>query len=184
MRIVRAADLVRTPWKNGGGETAEIAVHPPGAGFADFGWRISLATVAGGGLFSWFGGVDRTLTILTGEGMDLTIDGHEYRLTAASAPLAFPGDVPAAANLIGGPVTDLNVMTRRGVFSHRVERIGPGLIATSAGGTVAVVATEAVRIDASDLATGDAAFLEPDEGAVLHGGSALLIRIHPSGAQP
>ena len=49
VRIIPAQDLVRTPWKNGGGTTAEVAVHPPGAGFEDFDWRISMADVAADG---------------------------------------------------------------------------------------------------------------------------------------
>jgi environmental stress-induced protein Ves len=36
----------RLPWKNGGGSTTEIAIAPPDAGFDDFDWRISLATIA------------------------------------------------------------------------------------------------------------------------------------------
>ncbi len=42
------------PWKNGGGETAEIAVFPPSADLSEFGWRISMATVSSDGPFSAF----------------------------------------------------------------------------------------------------------------------------------
>ncbi|SFQ22142.1 HutD protein [Ectopseudomonas toyotomiensis] len=31
------------PWKNGGGETLELAIAPAGAGLEDFAWRISSA---------------------------------------------------------------------------------------------------------------------------------------------
>ena len=41
MRILRAPDYRRMPWKNGGGETTEIAVFPAGAGLDDFDWRVS-----------------------------------------------------------------------------------------------------------------------------------------------
>ena len=34
--LYRRADRVFRPWKNGGGETAEILVAPPGADFEDF----------------------------------------------------------------------------------------------------------------------------------------------------
>ena len=49
------------PWKNGGGETAEIAVSPPGAALDDFDWRLSMARVETDGPFSAFPGIDRTL---------------------------------------------------------------------------------------------------------------------------
>jgi environmental stress-induced protein Ves len=123
MRVLRAADYKIMPWKNGGGTTTEIAVSPDGAGLDDFDWRISMAKVETGGPFSSFAGIDRTLTVLTGEGIVLDIAGQPpARLTTASAPLAFPGDVPTGAILIDGPITDLNVMTRRGRIAHQVER--------------------------------------------------------------
>jgi environmental stress-induced protein Ves len=53
MRILRAENYRRMQWKNGGGETAEIAVSPDSAGLDDFDWRISMATgQASGGPFS------------------------------------------------------------------------------------------------------------------------------------
>ncbi|TIV73619.1 MAG: HutD family protein, partial [Mesorhizobium sp.] len=67
------------------------------------------------GPFSSFAGIDRTLSVLEGEGIVLDIAGRAPALlTADSAPLAFAGDVPTSAALISGPITDLNVMTRRG----------------------------------------------------------------------
>ncbi|RWM16854.1 MAG: HutD family protein [Mesorhizobium sp.] len=123
MRILRAADYRVMPWKNGGGTTTEIAVSPDGAGLDDFDWRVSMARVETSGPFSSFTGIDRTLSVLEGEGVVLDIAGRPpERLTADSAPLAFAGDVPTSAALIGGPITDLNVMTRRGRMAHVVER--------------------------------------------------------------
>ena len=124
MRILRAADYRSMPWKNGGGTTTEITVSPEGAGLDDFDWRVSMARVEGGGPFSGFAGVDRTLAVLEGEGIVLDIGGRPpERLTGASAPLSFPADVPTTAALISGPITDLNVMTRRGRATHTVERL-------------------------------------------------------------
>lgn len=124
MRVLRAGDYREMPWKNGGGTTTEIAVFPAGAGLEEFDWRISMARVEGGGPFSLFAGVDRTLAILEGEGIVLKVDGSiPIGLTARSEPLPFPADVPTSAALIGGPVTDLNVMSRRSRVSHCVERL-------------------------------------------------------------
>ena len=123
MHIVRSEEYRRMPWKNGAGETAEIAVFPPGAGLEDFDWRVSMATVAADGPFSFFPGVDRTLSILDGEGMRLQIEGGpETTLTTRSDPLAFPADASATAALVNGPILDLNVMSRRGRWQHRMEK--------------------------------------------------------------
>jgi uncharacterized protein len=123
MRILRAENYRRMRWKNGGGETAEIAVFPDGAVLDDFGWRVSMATVAAGGPFSAFPDVDRTLSILEGEGIMLDIEGRQpVTLTGASAPYSFAADAATNAELLGGPITDLNVMTRRGRYVNRVTR--------------------------------------------------------------
>lgn len=120
-RVIRAADCRSLPWKNGGGATTEICVHPPGAGLGDFDWRVSMATVASDGPFSVFAGVDRTLTLLAGGGLRLVISAAApVVLGSGSAPLSFPADVPTQSALTGAPVTDLNVMTRRGVWRHTV----------------------------------------------------------------
>ncbi|MFD9901141.1 HutD family protein [Mesorhizobium sp. NPDC059025] len=124
MRILRASDYRSMPWKNGGGTTTEIVVSPAGAGLDDFDWRISMARVEAGGPFSVFAGIDRTLSILEGGGMTLSIAGREaVELTRASAPLLFPADAATEATLPAGPITDLNVMTRRGRVRHTVRRL-------------------------------------------------------------
>lgn len=129
LRVIRSADYRRMPWKNGGGETIEIAIWPEGATVADFDWRLSMAGVATDGPFSLFPGIDRTLVVLDGEGIELGVgDAPPARLTKASPPFSFPGDVAAGATLISGPITDLNVMTRRGVLAHRVTSLTLGAL--------------------------------------------------------
>ena len=124
MKLYRASEHKRMPWKNGGGETVEIAVFPSGAGVDDFDWRISMATVASDGPFSIFLNIDRTLSILDGAGISLAMEGgQEVALHGASLPFSFAADIAVAATLVDGPVTDLNVMTRRGRYRHSVERV-------------------------------------------------------------
>lgn len=122
MKRLTARDYKRMPWKNGKGETVEIAVFPPGASMDAFEWRISMASVVNDGAFSLFPEIDRTLSILSGQGMSLTIDdAAPVLLTMDSDPLRFAADVPVDATLVDGAITDLNVMTRRGRFAHSVE---------------------------------------------------------------
>ncbi|NYH19335.1 HutD/Ves family protein [Paraburkholderia bryophila] len=67
--LIRGADLVAAPWKNGGGVTREVAAVPEQAGLDCFVWRVSIADVAQAGPFSRFAGIDRTLVLLSGAGM-------------------------------------------------------------------------------------------------------------------
>lgn len=183
MKVLRAKDYKRMPWKNGGGETVEIAIFPEKASLADFDWRVSMATVATDGPFSSFPGIDRTLSILQGKGMRLMIEGRKPALTTGeTAPLPFPADVATSATLVDGPIVDLNVMTRRGRLTHSVQRLAldhPHRAESLGGTTLVLCHGGAVRLTASDataeLAAGDTAALtgaasltiEPAASAVL-----------------
>lgn len=118
--LIPFAGLTAVPWKNGGGSTTEIAIEPVGAGFDDFDWRISLATIGDDGPFSLFPGVDRTLALVDGHGVTLDIDGVERVLVCNDEPVvAFPGEGRVYAKLNRGATTDFNVMTRRGRCRHQ-----------------------------------------------------------------
>jgi environmental stress-induced protein Ves len=187
--VIRAAEARRMAWKNGGGETLELLTSPFGAGLDTFDWRISLATVTADGPFSIFPEIDRTLTLLDGAGLDLTIgDAAPVRLTGDTEPFAFAADVPCRGRLLAGPVTDLNVMTRRGRFSHVVtrerlggrRRVAPGGIAT-----VLICLGREMRLDGGlILGRGDAAVLAggavPDLAPGDDQPAALVIAIEAS----
>lgn len=186
MKVLRSADHKRMPWKNGGGETVEIAMSPDGAGLADFDWRVSMATVATDGPFSSFPGIDRTLSILEGNGMQLFIEGREpVLLTQASDPLFFPADVPVAAKLTDGTITDLNVMTRRERLRHNLLRLvvdGRQEMPLTGGQSLFLCHRGQVELDlAKDkiaLAAGDALLLGEAVGGFLQlRGDALLYAI-------
>jgi environmental stress-induced protein Ves len=119
MIFLPASERAAQPWKNGGGVTREVAAFPPGSGLDNFDWRVSIADVATDGPFSLFPEIDRTLTILSGDGILLDVAGRASRLLPGE-PHSFPGDQPAGATLLGGAVTDLNVMSRRGLIAHEV----------------------------------------------------------------
>ena len=108
------ADIVPTPWKNGGGATREIACWPAGTGLDSFDWRISVATIAADGAFSVFAGIDRSITLLSGDGVLLHGEHGTHRLDQPLVPFAFDGETPIRATLLGGASEDFNVMTRRG----------------------------------------------------------------------
>jgi len=118
------------PWKNGGGTTAEVAVHAeaqPTAAPARFLWRISVATIDRDGPFSDFAGYRRTIMPIEGKGMVLDFGRHGCeRLDRLFEPFDFPGEWSAACRLIDGPCRDFNVMVDRercGVAA-RVVKVG------------------------------------------------------------
>lgn len=123
--LLRAAQHRRMPWKNGGGETIEIAVQPPAAGLDDFDWRLSIATITRNGAFSRFAGIDRRLALLEGDGLRLVIGSGDVTRTVelrpGDAPLHFEGAAPVQAQLLNDPVRDLNLMTRRGAWRQRMQ---------------------------------------------------------------
>ncbi|MEC5161858.1 uncharacterized protein ACFDR9_005213 [Janthinobacterium sp. CG_23.3] len=167
--FIAHADLVAAPWKNGGGSTTEVAVFPRGAGFDDFDWRISLATIARSGAFSVFPGIDRSLCLVAGDGVTLTLDGERrITLSAANPLLWFAGEAAVHAD-VASITTDFNVMTRRSRCRHQLERVSvPAELARRSPTTLlfvadggAVVARAGAR--AYTLGLFDALLLDADD---------------------
>src|SRR5690606_34168292 len=151
------------------------------AGLDDFGWRISMATVATDGPFSSFPGIDRTLSILSGAGIQLDIAGRpRILMDSGSEPCLFPADLATSARLIDGPVTDLNVMTRRSLFRHRVERHKEACsIAPSSSLRLVLCDTGTITVrsgaQTSFLEPLDALFPDPDEPILVAGDGTFFI---------
>ncbi|MGW7574263.1 HutD/Ves family protein [Streptomyces sp. NPDC054765] len=123
MRILRAEGRPAVPWSNGGGVTREIAVHPAGAGWDTFAWRVSLADVTRDGPYSPLPGVRRILTVVDGAGLELTVDGTTRLLPDRCRPFAFPGGAATGSRLLDGPVVNLNVMLREGRAAATVDLV-------------------------------------------------------------
>jgi environmental stress-induced protein Ves len=124
--LIRGADLVAAPWKNGGGVTREVAAFPEGAGLDAFVWRVSVADVAQAGPFSRFAGIDRTLVLLSGAGMllDEKVETSTTNTLALTQPLdiaQFAGEAQIDARLVDGATRDFNLMVRRGAAVGETE---------------------------------------------------------------
>ncbi|MEO6778740.1 MAG: HutD family protein [Gemmatimonadaceae bacterium] len=190
MRVLKSDEYTRMLWRNGHGETAQVAIGPATATLEGFDWRVSMARIDGDGPFSIFPQTDRTLAVLRGDGLRISVDGAtSTEVAPSSEPLSFPGDVPAAATLIGGTVTDLNVMTRRDRFRHsmRALRVARRVeIKIDCTLALLVCADEAVHVQASDetfrLSSLDSLFVNETHAALMISSdtSALvyLIEIH------
>lgn len=129
--LLKTSDLSRTPWKNGLGTTREIARG--GEGPDGWSWRLSLADVEQDNAFSLFPGCERTLALLSGDGLSLRVDGAPpVLLQDPLALVRFSGDVETYGTLHGGPTVDFNVITRRDEVEHEVVLMRPGLVVTPA----------------------------------------------------
>jgi uncharacterized protein len=110
------AEIVPTPWRNGGGTTRELLAWPNSH---DWLWRVSIAEVASAGPFSHFAGVQRWLAIIAGAGIALTIDDKTQNLSCDTAPMYFSGTSNSHCELLSGTISDCNLMLREDAGSMR-----------------------------------------------------------------
>lgn len=104
---LKAGDYRRQRWKNGGGWTTELAAE---SGL----WRLSIAEIEQSGPFSDFAGYERTIMLLSGDGMQLDFEeAPGVRIDRPGEPFVFDGGWKAHCRLLGGPSTDMNLMVDR-----------------------------------------------------------------------
>lgn len=177
MRIIRFADLVETPWKNGGGITRTIAADTRGEATL---WRLSMADVAEGGPFSSFAGLMRVLTVIDGTGM--VLHGPDGDLAADFArPVTFDGATSITASLGAGPVRDLNLMYDPAAVSAEVvvlDGAGDGREpGTPDLGFVLCIRGAVELPEGKSLAPGDSVLLEGALPALRLGQDAIALTI-------
>jgi environmental stress-induced protein Ves len=107
---VRFADVPRSRWANGLGETVELW-RTPAAG--PFDARLSIATIGSDAPFSSLPGVDRVLLSLSPHPLTLDVDGGRMVLEQFDT-VAFTGEAAVRAVGVTTPGYDLNLMVRRG----------------------------------------------------------------------
>lgn len=178
-RIISPPDFRAMPWKNGGGCTTEIHLHPQGAALDDFDWRASIADVATDGPFSCFAGVDRTLVLLDGNGVRLAGEGVDVTLREAFDRCEFRGELAIGGTLIDGPVRDFNLMVRRGRMRGGVTLVRGRPAPIAAAGFVLCYAAAGIHHCTLagrapiELAQGHALLVEAD-------GEALAMVVQPA----
>lgn len=121
INLVRYAACQDEPWRNGGGTTRTLWTRgDPASPVA----RISVAEITRDAPFSCFPGIDRTFCALGPGPVVLWIDGAPSRLEHGQC-ISFAGEAEVRAQLPGGPVRALNVMTMRGHARHRITHAKP-----------------------------------------------------------
>ncbi len=173
-RHLTRKDYTEMPWINGRGLTIEIMrKSAPGDGFL---WRFSMATVTEDGAFSLLPGIERNLTVIDGPGFDL-IGAASFRAEALM-PVAFPGDIPLAAQNVTGKATDFNVMTMRTLQKPKVEVVANAPLAALPGATLCLFALGPAQFGPYSLAPNDFLFDAPD--AAVTGAQVLAIHLFES----
>lgn len=123
--ILHLADSTKRKWAHGdvreigAGKLGTDATLLPAEG-TEWDWRLSVASIEAAGEFTPYEGFDRTLTVIAGELLELTIDGSAHAVEALR-PLRFSGGSAVAAGLPTGDVLALNLITRAGAVRGNVR---------------------------------------------------------------
>ncbi|MGH6718333.1 MAG: HutD/Ves family protein [Alphaproteobacteria bacterium] len=168
-RVLRRATQRVVPWRNGHGTTREIHVAP-GPSPDRFAWRVRIATIDRPGPFSPYPGVDRTIMVIDGAGMILTIDGVPHRVEERFLPFGFRGESAVVCSPLGGRIHDFNVMTDRTLCSARVAviRLAEGEVRTRAAPGSGLLACLAGKVSVSVAGQAPAA-LDPWDCVLFDG---------------
>jgi uncharacterized protein len=100
------SEYVRTPWKNGGGTTTDIA-------FNGEVWRFSRTPITVPGPFSDYRGFDRMQVLVAGTGLVLQRPDGDIDVRRPFEPVRFAGETPIVSRLEAGPVEVVNLMGER-----------------------------------------------------------------------
>lgn len=119
---------MRTPWKNGGGVTVDIA-------FEGDVWRFSRTPITQAGPFSDYTGFDRRQVLISGRGLVLQTPTGEIDVRRPFQPVRFAGETPIVSRLEAGPVEVINLMGERSrvaldlvvLEAGRSRPLGPGI---------------------------------------------------------
>ena len=115
-RLISKETYKSTPWKNGRGQTQEIAIYPEGSTLqgGDFLWRLSTARVEQDSAFSLFPDYDRTLVVTKGNGARLLREDSSLpTVLGPLVPYTFSGEVAVHCELPGGSIQDLGLFTKK-----------------------------------------------------------------------
>jgi hypothetical protein len=150
--ILDPAAYRRTPWKNGGGVTIDIAgAHQLGAdpgGWDGMIWRFGRTRIEAPGPFSDLAGYDRILSVIDGRGLMLHPRGHApVDVRAPFRPVRFPGEWAITSELTAGPVGVLNLLADRALCAIEVSFPPAGARASIAGCHCIVFALDDAKMD-------------------------------------
>jgi len=154
------AQYRRTPWKNGGGTTTDIAEQ-------DDVWRFGRTPITTPGPFSDYSGFDRVQVLVAGRGLVLETPGGEIDVRASFKPVRFPGETPITSRLEAGPVEVVNLIGKRSAVAIDLVVLAAGQsIQLAQGIHLAYAAAGSAKIQGHDVPA--------DHCLRIDGGPAML----------
>ncbi len=121
IEVIEPAKFKTVAWKNGKGETIEMAINSGGT-LNDFDWRLSMASVVEDGIFSNFSGYTRNLILIAGDGINLQHNDSKIdKLTNLLDYATFDGGDKTVGNLHTNEITDFNIIARTADYSTVVN---------------------------------------------------------------
>jgi environmental stress-induced protein Ves len=191
-RITRLAPSTyrRTPWKNGGGVTIDIAWASRAGcetgGWSGMLWRFGRTAIQTEAPFSDLGGFDRLQMVVAGRGLVLQTPTSEIDLREPLVAVRFAGETPIVSRLEAGPVEVVNLIADRSYAAIDLVLLAAGIPRQLGRGIhVCYASHEACTARCNgvvhDLAAGHALQIECDDAIVIEVvlGCALIASILP-----
>ena len=136
------------PWANGRGTSYEIASDRIESG--EWTWRLAMAPVNEDGPFSRIECVNRSLAVVEGAGMLLSVDRKKLQCLPMQV-VRFRGDAITEATLTDGPIMDINLMVRRKEADGEIAIISDAGVLEGASIVVAVGGSARVKCGDSTI---------------------------------
>jgi environmental stress-induced protein Ves len=133
--LLDPAGYRRTPWKNGGGVTVDIAEHEDA-------WRFGRTPITLPGPFSDYAGFDRAQVLVAGRGLVLQTPDGDIEVRTPLRPVAFAGETPILSRLEAGPVEVVNLIGNRAKVRIDLQVLRAGATLGRSAGTHIVYAAE------------------------------------------
>jgi uncharacterized protein len=166
----------RTPWKNGGGVTIDIAesVLPgfePGS-WQGMVWRFGRTAIVKPAPFSDLSGFDRAQVLVSGRGLVLETPNGEIDIRHPFMPIRFAGETQIVSRLEAGPVEVVNLIGDRSRVSIDIACLPGGEAhACPTGVHIIYAATTSCNLtidgDGCEIAIGHALRIDADESVTV-----------------
>ena len=180
----------RTPWKNGGGVTIDVAEamlpgFAPGS-WEGMVWRFGRTAIVTPGPFSDLSGFDRHQVLVSGRGLVLETPLGEIDVRQPFKPVRFAGETRIVSRLEAGPVEVVNLMADRSRVSIDLSCLVSGATNSHPAGVHIIYAAAtscdlAINGNAFEIAIGHAVRIDAGENFTLASrpGTAILASVFP-----
>ena len=184
------AEYRRTPWKNGGGVTIDVAGSQlpgfaPGS-WEGMVWRFGRTAIVTPGPFSDLSGFDRQQVLVSGLGLVLDTPAGEIDVRQPFKPVRFAGETRIVSRLEAGPVEVVNLIGDRSRVSTDLSCLAGGATNSYRTGVHIIYAAAtscdlAINSDACKMEVGHAIRIDAGERFTVTSrlGTAIVASVLP-----